>query len=296
MDIKTTQHGVIIGRFQTPELHSEHIKLINYVLNRHEKVLLFLGVSPTLGNKKHPMDFITRKYMIEEQFGFSQLTIMPLSDNKSNEIWSKQLDSKIKEVFPLGSVTIYGSRDSFIPYYSGVNKTLELEPEVFISATDIRETVAKKVIASSEFRAGIIYSVYNQFPVVYSTVDVAIIKDDEILLGQKPGETDWRFIGGFVDITDETDEAAAKREAMEETGLELADFEYVCSMNITDWRYRGMKDRSIMTRFFKAKYIFGCPQPNDDICALKWFKITPELENVLVGEHKKLFKKLKKCV
>lgn len=292
MDIKTTQHGVIIGRFQTPELHSEHIKLIQYVLDRHEKVILFLGVSPTLANKKHPMDFITRKYMIEEQFGISKLTIMPLSDNKSNEIWSKQLDSKIKEVFPLGSVTIYGSRDSFIPYYFGVNKTLELQPDVFVSATDIREVASKKVISSSEFRAGIIYSVYNQFPIVYSTVDVAIIKDDEILLGQKLGETQWRFIGGFVDTTDESDEAAAKRETLEETSLEVADLEYVCSMQVEDWRYRGIKDRSIMTRFFKAKYIFGCPTPQDDINALKWFKLTPELENILVEEHKKLFKKL----
>ena len=292
MDIKTTQHGVIIGRFQTPELHSEHIKLIQYVLDRHEKVILFLGVSPTLANKKHPMDFITRKYMIEEQFGISKLTIMPLSDNKSNEIWSKQLDSKIKEVFPLGSVTIYGSRDSFIPYYFGVNKTLELQPDVFVSATDIREVASKKVIGSSEFRAGIIYSVYNQFPIVYSTVDVAIIKDDEILLGQKLGETQWRFIGGFVDTTDESDEAAAKRETLEETGLEVAKLEYICSMQVEDWRYRSIKDRSIMTRFFKAKYIFGCPTPQDDINALKWFKLTPELENMLVEEHKKLFKKL----
>lgn len=292
MDIKTTQHGVIIGRFQTPELHSEHIKLIQYVLDRHEKVILFLGVSSTLANKKHPMDFITRKYMIEEQFGISKLTIMPLSDNKSDEIWSKQLDSKIKEVFPLGSVTIYGSRDSFIPYYKGVNKTLELQPDIFVSATDIRELASKKVIASPEFRAGIIYSVYNQFPVVYSTVDIAIIKDDEILLGQKLGETDWRFIGGFVDVTDESDEFAAKRETLEETGLEVAELEYVCSMPVNDWRYRGMKDRSVMTRFFKAKYIFGCPTPQDDINALKWFKLTPELENILVEEHKKLFKKI----
>ena len=292
MDIKTTQHGVIIGRFQTPELHSEHIKLIQYVLDRHEKVILFLGVSPTLANKKHPMDFITRKYMIEEQFGISKLTIMPLSDNKSDEIWSKQLDSKIKEIFPLGSVTIYGSRDSFIPYYKGVNKTLELQPDIFVSATDIRELASKKVIASPEFRAGIIYSVYNQFPIVYSTVDIAIIKDDEILLGQKLNETEWRFIGGFVDVTDESDEAAAKRETLEETGLEVADLEYICSMPVNDWRYRRIKDRSIMTRFFKAKYIFGCPTPQDDINALKWFKLTPELENILVEEHKKLFKKI----
>lgn len=292
MDIKTTQHGVIIGRFQTPELHSEHIKLIQYVLDRHEKVILFLGVSPTLANKKHPMDFITRKYMIEEQFGISKLTIMPLSDNKYDDVWSKQIDTKIREILPLGSVTIYGSRDSFIPSYEGIHKTLELEPEIRVSATDIRELVSKKIISSYEFRCGIIHSVYNQFPVVYSTVDVAIIKDDEILLGQKLNETEWRFIGGFVDPTDESDEAAAKRETLEETGLEVADFEYVCSMTVNDWRYRGMKDRSIMTRFFKAKYIFGCPTPQDDINALKWFKITPELENILVGEHKKLFKKL----
>ena len=100
------------------------------------------------------------------------------------------------------------------------------------------------------------------------------------------------LITGVVDVTDESDEVAAKRETLEETGLEVADFEYICSMPVNDWRYRGMKDRSIMTRFFKAKYIFGCPTPQDDINALKWFKLTPELENILVEEHKKLFKKL----
>ena len=47
-----------------------------------------------------------------------------------------------------------------------------------------------------------------------------------------------------------------------------------------------------MTRFYKCKVVFGAPQPYDDIAVLKWFKFEESLENILVGEHKKLFKKL----
>lgn len=297
MDIKTTDVGVIIGRFQTDNLHTEHIKLIEFVLSKHDKVIIFLGVSPTLGNKKHPMDFLTRKLMIEEQFGGEQriASILPLRDQKSNKVWSDKLDEKVRDIFNMESVTLYGSKDSFIPFYEGKFKTTELTPDNFISACDIREKISKKVISSPEFRAGVIYSVYNQYPTVYSTVDVAIFNDDysQILLGQKPNETCWRFVGGFVDPTDESDEVAAKREGREETGLELGDFKFVCSKRIEDWRYRGMSDRCIMTRFYTCKKIFGSPQPQDDIAALKWFPYSPELEKILVGEHKKLFKELK---
>jgi len=297
MDIKTTDVGVIIGRFQTNELHSEHIKLINFVLSKHDKVIIFLGVSPTIGNMKHPMDFLTRSLMLKEAFGndLRIAGIFPLRDQKSNAVWSNKLDEKIRDIFNMESVTLYGSKDSFIPFYEGKFKTQELTPDTFISATDIRVDISKKVKSSSEFRAGIIYSVYNQYPTVYSTVDVAIFNEaGELLLGQKPNEKEWRFVGGFVDIKDESDEAAAKREGREETGLELSNFEFVTSMKIQDWRYRGMTDRSIMTHFYKCKSLFGSPQPQDDIAALKWVKMTPEVENILVGEHKKLFKFLLK--
>jgi bifunctional NMN adenylyltransferase/nudix hydrolase len=297
MDIKTTDVGVIIGRFQTNELHSEHIKLINFVLSKHDKVIIFLGVSPTLGNMKHPMDFLTRSLMLKEASGNDNRIagIFPLRDQKSNTVWSNKLDEKIRDVFNMESITLYGSKDSFIPFYEGRFKTQELTPDNFISATDIRKDLSKRVIASPEFRAGVIYSVYNQYPTVYSTVDVAIFNEaGDLLLGQKPNETEWRFVGGFVDIKDESDEAAAKREGREETGLELSDFQFVTSMKIQDWRYKGMTDRSVMTHFYKCKSLFGSPQPQDDIVALKWVKFTPEVENILVEEHKKLFKFLLK--
>lgn len=295
MKEKTTDIGVIIGRFQLHQLHSEHIKLIASVLSKHEKVILFLGTTVATSTKKNPLDFITRKAMIEEAFEFGISAILPLPDCRSNSIWSNQIDTKIREIFPSGSVTLYGSRDSFIPYYSGIFNTCELVPDVFVSATDIREKVAKKIIRSSDFRAGVIYSVFSQYPVVFSTIDL-IITDGKgnILLGRKPNESQWRFIGGFVDPSDDSDIAACKREGREETGLELDDFRFICSHKVKDWRYENTPEKSIMTRLYECKYIFGSPQPSDDIAELKWFKIEvledPSFNNI-VPEHKELLMK-----
>lgn len=291
MKEKSSDIGVVIGRFQLHELHEAHKGLIKTVLEQHDKTILFIGCTPAIGTKKDPLDFITRKYMVEEEFTFS--SILPLYNQKSDEVWSKQIDSKIRETFPMGSVTIYGSRDSFIPYYKGIFKTKELEPETYVSATDIRNKVGKQIIKSSDFRAGVIYSVYNQYPITHPTVDIVITKENgDILLGRKPNEDKWRFIGGFVDPTDDSLEMAAKREVNEETGLEVDDLKFICSMKVNDWRYRGIKERGIMTTFFEAKYIFGTPQPNDDICELKWFSFNTNLITpFLVEEHVKLLDK-----
>lgn len=163
MDQERSQVGVIIGRFQLPQLHTEHKKLIQYVLDRHKKVILFLGVPLKLGTKRNPLDFTSRKYMVEEEFG-NKLVILPLSDNPSDEEWSKQLDLKVREVFPQESVTLYGSKDSFIPYYHGEFKCESLVPDNYVSATDIREQCSKEILSSMGFRAGIIYAVYNYNP------------------------------------------------------------------------------------------------------------------------------------
>jgi bifunctional NMN adenylyltransferase/nudix hydrolase len=104
---------------------------------------------------------------------------------------------------------------------------------------------------------------------------VAILNDDntKVLLGRKPTEEKYRFIGGFVDPTDSSLEAAVIREGREEAGpLELVNISYVCSRLIDDWRYRGEKD-SIMTSFFAANVAFGHEEPGDDICEVRWFDI-----------------------
>jgi NADH pyrophosphatase NudC (nudix superfamily) len=78
---------------------------------------------------------------------------------------------------------------------------------------------------------------------------------------------------------------------MEESGVEIADIRYVCSMKINDWRYRGTES-CIKTAFFTAKYIFGRPEGADDVAEAKWFKYSEIKPEHIVEEHRPLLEKL----
>jgi bifunctional NMN adenylyltransferase/nudix hydrolase len=167
---------------------------------------------------------------------------------------------------------LYGSRDSFISHYHGKYKTQELIQEIYISGSETRKTISKKVKNTSEFRSGVIWAAYNQHPKCFPTVDVAIFNEDytKLLLARKSKEDKYRFVGGFADPKSESYEADARREVGEETGLEIDNLNYLGSFTIDDWRYRGEADK-IKTLFFATKVSFGRPQANDDICEVRWF-------------------------
>jgi len=283
--------GILIGRFQIDELHDEHKKLFDEVISRHDKVLVFLGVPETLSTRKNPLDFVTRKFMLDELYGDKITAILPIRDRESDDDWSNELDYKIREIFKVESVVLYGSRDSFIDHYTGKFDTLELLPERFISATEIRDKIKNIVHKCKKFRSGIIYSVFNRFPVVYSTVDVAIMNDDytRILLGRKRNKKTYCFIGGFVDPTDTNLTHAVRRETHEETGLEICDEQYICSCKIDDWRYRGEEECSIMTHFHTAKVFFGSEKANDDIEEVKWFYMNDLKKETISYQHHVLY-------
>lgn len=277
---KVTDIGVIVGRFQTHELHDEHIRLINHVVTKHPKTVLFLGVSKALGTKKNPMDFPTRKEMILAHW--PAITVLPISDCKTDARWSADLDYKIREVFPIGSVMLYGGRDSFVNHYMGSFETEELEPLVYVSATDMRRECGKQILADYRFRAGVVYSTQNRYTAVFPTVDVAILRFKqgigyEVLLGRKPNEMGYRFIGGFADANDNSLEMAARREAFEETGLSIDNVRYLSSYRVDDWRYQNEADK-IMTTFFVADYISGAPRPADDIREVLWVPVLSQIE------------------
>ena len=281
--------GVFIGRFMVHELHAAHMDIIDQVVSQHKNVILFLGCSKISGTRENPLDFMSRKKMVQSIY--PDINILPLPDNKYDDVWSRNLDSRIREVYPMGPVLLYGGRDSFIPKYSGQFPTKELEQTIYVSGTEIRKEISDSIRSSSEWRAGCIYNAYNRYPVSYQTVDIACFNRDKLLLCKKPAERNFRFIGGFVDPDDSSLEYAAGREFSEETGgnAGIEFLSYIGSFRVDDWRYSSGKDK-IMTALFKGFYTFGTLVPSDDISELRWFSIKElqipgRIQNLFEKEH-----------
>jgi bifunctional NMN adenylyltransferase/nudix hydrolase len=269
--MKTT--GVIIARFQTPYLHEGHKYLLDEIRSKHNKVVVVLGVSPVKGSRRNPFDFYTRERLLKQYA--PELVVLPLSDHPSDAVWSAHLDALLQNTFPVESFVLYGSRDCFIPYYSGHLQVVALPELGEHSATAIRDANSDKVLDSTDFRMGINYAYQNTYAKVYPTVDIAVLKENntQVLLGKKPNAVQWRFPGGFADPSDETYEAAARRELMEECGkIEVNSMQYVGSARIDDWRYRPEEDK-IMTILFKTQWVFGNVQANDDLKELAWISV-----------------------
>lgn len=288
-----TEIGVIVGRFQTNQLHDAHVDLIQTVLDRHPRVFIFLGLSPVKVTYNNPLDFESRKQMILEKFG-DRVNVLYIKDVNSDELWSKRLDSQIIDLAgPNQTVTLYGSRASFIAYYKGVFPVVELESDRIISASEIRKSISSKVKSSPDFRAGVIWASQNQYPKVYTTVDIAIMDEarTKILLARKPDETLYRLVGGFAEPNSDCFEHDASREVLQETTLAISPPVYIGSKKIDDWRYANEVDK-IKTLLFSATYLFGSPTPRDDIAELRWFKYNVRLLNEVVKEHVPLMEML----
>lgn len=276
--IKTSDYqiGAICGRFQIHDLHEAHNHLIKQVVDNHKKVILFLGVPKTTGTRNNPLDFESRKRMIQTHY--PDITIISLPDFEDDKRWSQEIDKRIREIYLIGNVLMYGGRDSFIKQYKkegGQFDCKELEQHTFVSGTEVRKSVSEKVKNTSDFRAGIIYQSYNQYPKVHPCVDIVPFNEDgtKILLAKKPFEDGWRFIGGFAKPTDKSYEFTAKRKITEEAGsIEIGDMQYITSLKVDDWRYRSEEDK-ILTILFKCKYIFGRIEPSQEISELKWFDL-----------------------
>lgn len=276
METKSYSIGALVGRFQVHELHDAHHYLIKQVVDNQKKVILFLGVTKTSSTKKNPLDFETRKRMIQKHY--PEVTILALPDFGDDKRWAQEMDKRIREVYPIGDVLMYGGRDSFIPYYKkggGQFDCKELDQYTFVSGTEVRKMVSEQVKDSSDFRAGVIYQSYNQYPKVHPCVDIAPFNEDgtKVLLAKKPFEDGWRFIGGFAHPKDSSYEVTAKRKFMDEAGpAEIGDIKYITSLRVDDWRYRSEEDK-ITTILFKCKFMFGRIEPSQEISELRWFEL-----------------------
>lgn len=304
INVNDYEVGVIVSRMQVPELHPVHKELIDTVCSNHKKVIIFLGIPVVENTKRNPLDFASRKAMIQKEY--PEITILPMRDQRSNETWSYILDQKIKEPYGNRTFLLYGGRDSFIPYYHGRYQTVELiGNDVDISGSKVRDEVSKEIIDSTDFRKGVVYANYGRYPVIMPCADIVVLDptNNTILLGRKPGENQYRFIGGHVEVTDSSYEAAALKELSEEApGLSVCEnvetLKYICSGKIKDWRH-AKEDSEIFSTLFLATKMSGNAKAADDIEEVKWVPIEDVLDyevyaKMIVPEHLEFFGKLVK--
>ena len=293
--------GIVVGRFQVPYLHDGHGALIESVMKRHKKVLVLIGKTPgVLVTKENPLDYHTRMLMIRK--AYPDISILPINDLPSHKDWSRAVDGQISLAFDgADSVLLYGSRDSFIPYYSGKWPTVELEQSRDWSATKIRKMVSDDVRNTDEFRRGVIYASFNRHPIAYPTVDAAVIdfgnnefpreeREERIFLGRKntDPEGQYRFPGGFVDVQDDSMEQTVIREVREELlGIEVDKPQFVGTHKVDDWRYKGKSD-GIITTLFVVPYLWGHLKAGDDLDECKAFPLASLKPDLMMHDHKPL--------
>ncbi len=291
--------GVVISRFQTPELHHAHNWLLDMAVNKSETVVVFLGSHPIPSTKRNPLDFQTRKYMVEEYFkevGQENYYIFEIKDHPSDHVWSKRIDDSLLSLFPDKKITLYDGRDGFSRYYHGTLnvEVLDIKNADDISATKLRNLV--KPLPSKDFREGMIYSANLAYHKISAATDIVCWKkvdnDVLILLGQKrhsPGVL--RFPGGMVDLKDDSYKSGAQRELLEETDIlvSIENFEYIGDFKVNDWR--GCDSNQYFTTFYAAKYESGKPASKDDLVNVGWNTVESLNKNtdILAPEHRKLY-------
>ncbi len=265
------QIGCMCGRFQVHELHDAHKNLIDQVVNNHKKVILFLGVAAITPSKRNPLDFDTRKRMIQQEY--PNITIVPLPDMESDIDWSKEMDKRIREIFPHGNVLLYGGRDSFIPYYSGVFDTKELEQYTFISGTEVRKKISEEIKNSSDFRSGIIYNSYNQDDKVLTYIDIRVLnsKINRELITNKTKKS----IGDYINTNDNSLEESCYRILKDKIGLSedfnTIKFRYIKSNVHNDWKYKNIS--KIISILYEVDITQVDLDPSNEIYELNWREI-----------------------
>lgn len=285
MPAQTKGTGILVARFQTFELLPAHRQLVESVLEKHDRVIVFLGSNPAPSNY-NPLDWVFRWKMLQDAFG-NAIQIEDMPDLSDDRVWSQELDRRIMELRPAPEVILYGSQDNFVDRYSGRFNTVSLAGD----EAETEEILPLEAVTNHrDFRLGVLYGALRRYPTVYPTVDIAVFNEtwDEVLLARKANELKYRFPGGFTDPSDFNYEDAAMRELTEECGpIIVDDLTYLGSARIDDWRYRESAD-SIITHLYACRLEEGEPVASDDIVELRWFPVAKLNAELFVPEHRML--------
>lgn len=293
-------------RVQTPFLTEGHHTLTDYASFHSDQLIIILGIAPTMLATDNPLIYDMRKTMVE--ISYPSAIVLSVKDTTDDLIWSNEVD-KVLLPYNNEDITIYGGRDSFIPYYLGNYKTFDIGKTPFdhINATLYRNKLKDykyfqelsnnmmtsftsfEDIVEFGFRCGVIWASQNKFPVAFATVDIGVVRENngvaEILLGKKYKQNVRVLMGGFVDKEDSNYLSAAKRELREEIeGIKTSELKFIDSFKIDDWRYRKTAD-CIITNLHICKWIEGEPKGADDLETAEFY--TFEKAYSVIGDHHK---------
>jgi len=152
--------GIIVGRFQVPELHDGHKFLLETVKRRHICYGVAIGVANDVATKRDPLTYHMRAKMINDVF--LHCITFAIKDYPTDKEWSEKLDEAVRLAFPVGKVRLYGARDSFIPFYEGQFPTSEITAVKDVSATEVRQRVGVTPSNHPEFLKGLIFATQQQ--------------------------------------------------------------------------------------------------------------------------------------
>ncbi len=305
-EIECNKYDVVVipARFQVHKLHAGHIHIIKQAYNYAPIVCIALGVTKVL-NYKNPLTVEQRKRMILYEFPTSFFEYFELPCFPSDIRWSQELDLEIDKIYPGKKVCLMGSRKSFASRYHGKYEIIESDTKIKDSGSEIRKQIVKSGYRqhSEEFLKGIIYANENRLPVVYNTVDIAVFRRNplQILVANKKTEYGDKYVlpGGFIDVTDQSKESAARRELLEETGIIIRDdrdLEYRGSVKINDYRYEGCEEKEvIMTSLFKyflPDDLTLSLKDNNELQGFTWLAFHPMYFGGVAEIHRPLFNML----
>lgn len=86
----------------------------------------------------------------------------------------------------------------------------------------------------------------------------------EILLVHRPRYDDWTLPKGKAE-PDESDDACAEREVLEETGMRVERGPLLCRVRYTDSRGRAKE-----VAYFDLRVTVGAFEPNDEVDEVRW--------------------------
>lgn len=327
--------SVLIGRFQP--FHVGHAALLAKALECAPKVAVVLGSSFRARSAKNPFTWEERSGMIASALSVEErdrLRFLPLRDAYDDLLWAESVKHLLESVcLPGERVALVGhAKDSSSDY-------LGLFPELdFVDAGyqgDVNATALRKLLFEKGNRADLSdfvdpqvaqslakwigsreYSALrDEYLAVqesrskwgtgpFITLDALVCARQHVLLvrrGHSPGKGLWAIPGGFLEYHERLIKGA-KRELLEETGLDLEDPGLMASLldsKVFDHPARSQRGR-IITHVYHFELGLDHLPPvlgSDDAAAAQWIprQALPGMEELFFEDHFHILRQFGLC-